>query len=237
MDPHLLEQRYRGVRKEIAQYAARYHRQPESVRLVAVGKVHGVEKIIAVAGLGQKDFAENYLQEALEKIQACREAGSPGAESIRWHFIGHIQSRKCRDIAQNFDWVHTVDSEKVAERLNRYRQGDPLNVLIQVNIDNEETKSGALVEALPELASKVSALPNLRLRGLMIIPRASDEFSEQRETFSRCRLLLEEVNQSGFNLDQLSMGMTGDLEAAIAEGATMVRIGTAIFGTRPPKNA
>ena len=178
-------------------------------------------------------FGENYLQEAEEKIDWCADHAGDVARDLVWHFIGHIQSRKCRDIAGIFDWVHTVDSEKVARRLDQHRRGDPLNVLIQVNIDDEATKSGVKPSQLAPLARTVSELPNLNLRGLMIIPRAESDFDRQRSAFRRCRELQESLNREGLELDHLSMGMTADMEAAIAEGATMVRIGTAIFGPRP----
>ena len=157
------------------------------------------------------------------------------SDSLEWHFIGHIQSRKCRELATYFDWVDTVESLKVAKKLSQYRTGKPLNILIQVNIDNEETKSGVTVEEVAGLVAEISSLPNLKLRGLMIIPRAREDLTEQRAVFARCRNLLEQLNQSGYHLDQLSMGMTADMEAAIAEGATQVRIGTALFGVRPAK--
>ena len=151
-----------------------------------------------------------------------------------WHFIGHIQSRKCRDISDNFQWVHTIESEKVANRLNNYREGrEPLNVLIQVNLQDEPGKSGISADFLPHLAATVSTLPNLRLRGLMLIPREESDYNLQRQVFIQCREQLEKLNQSGFDLDQLSMGMTADMEAAISAGATLIRIGTAIFGPRP----
>ncbi len=226
-----LERNLERIRARINESCARYGRDAGSVRLVAVGKKHPVESIAALAAAGQRDFGENYLQEAAEKIDWCRT--NVAAADLKWHFIGHIQSRKCADIAAAFHWVHTVDSLKVANRLDRFREGEPLNVLIQVNIDDEGSKSGVQVDDLPELARAVAKLPNLRLRGLMIIPRPEEEMYRQRATFRRCRELLEVLNRNGLELDQLSMGMTADMEAAIAEGATMVRIGTALFGARP----
>jgi len=227
-----LQQNLELINAQINSFCEKYHRPAGSVKLVAVGKVHPVEKIIALAGYGQQDFAENYLQEALEKIEHCQKSAiSP----LIWHFIGHIQSRKCRQIAENFDWVHTIESLKVASKLNDHRT-HPLNVLLQVNIDDEETKSGVNPEKAAELALQINALPNLRLRGLMAIPRPETDFDRQRATFARCRELLHSLQDQGIQLDQLSMGMTSDMEAAIAEGATMVRIGTALFGQRPPKS-
>ena len=228
-----LEQNLRRIQEDIRQFCQQYQREEGSVKLVAVGKKHPVEKILALARAGQRDFGENYLQEAVAKMIRCREQSTSSGSGLIWHFIGHIQSRKCKEIAANFDWVHTVESEKVARKLDQHRAGDPLNVLIQVNIDDEESKSGVDPDELLPLATEVSALKNLRLRGLMIIPKEESEFSKQRDVFSRCRDLLEMLNKNGFELDQLSMGMTNDMEAAIAEGATQVRIGTALFGPRP----
>jgi len=230
----LIRQNYSDICQQISGYCQQYGRDPASVKLIAVGKLHSVEKILDLAGAGQRDFGENYLQEALEKITHCQSAHQPPLP-LEWHFIGHIQSRKCKDLAHNFSWVHTVESLKVAKKLSQNRQGSPLNICIQLNIDEEESKSGIPPAALTALADEISALPNLNLRGLMIIPKTRTNFADQREVFSRCRKLLQQLNSNGHNLDQLSMGMTGDMEAAIAEGATMVRIGTALFGHRPQK--
>lgn len=228
-----LERNLAEIRARIADCCGRYQRTEGSVRLVAVGKKHPADRIAALAGLGQTAFGENYLQEAAEKMDWLAAHAPDIAGKLEWHFIGHIQSRKCRDIAGLFDWVHTVDSEKVARRLDQHRQGAPLNVMLQVNIDDEETKAGCSAAQLPALARTVDSLPNLDLRGLMIIPRAENDFERQRAAFRRCRHLMESVNADGIAMDQLSMGMTADMEAAIAEGATMVRIGTALFGPRP----
>ena len=228
-----LEGNLRGIRSRILACCEKFGRDPDSVRLVAVGKQHPAERIAALAALGQRDFGENYLQEASRKMDWCQNQASCDANGLAWHFIGHVQSRKCRDIAERFQWVHTVDSTKVATRLNQYRGSRPLNVLIQVNIDDEPTKSGVRADRLQDLAGMVSSLSNLHLRGLMILPRFQDSFERQREVFARCRQLQESLIREGLPLDQLSMGMTADMEAAIAEGATMVRIGTALFGARP----
>ncbi len=228
-----LEHRLQEVRNRIRLSCEEYGRAPQSVRLVAVGKKHPVQSVATLASLGQQDFAENYLQEASEKMDWYREQTALSQSDLVWHFIGQIQSRKCRSIAERFDWVHTVDSLMVAMRLNQYTTNGRLNVLIQVNIDNEPTKAGIRVDALAELAGEISQLPNLRLRGLMIIPRFQDSFERQRATFARCRELQASLVQDGLDLDQLSMGMTADMEAAIAEGATLIRIGTALFGPRP----
>lgn len=245
-----LETRYRRVLDDIANGCIEPGRDPREIRLVAVSKKHPVEKVRAMAALGQKDFGENYLQEALQKIHALEDAetGEPG---LTWHFIGHIQSRKCRDIAANFSWVHTVESVKVARKLSQHR-GDqdnrhPLQVLIQVNIDDESSKSGVQPEEVTELAGEILSLDHIRLRGLMIIPRAETDHTKQRLVFQRCHNLLSALqrqvapgdgdDQHGASdatgLDQLSMGMSDDMTAAIAEGATMLRIGTALFGERP----
>ncbi|MGI9319743.1 MAG: YggS family pyridoxal phosphate-dependent enzyme [bacterium] len=230
---HQLEQNLSRIRSDIDRFCDQYHRKDCSVNLVAVGKKHPVDKILALAAAGQCEFGENYLQEAVEKIEFCRHTRQPSDPALVWHFIGHIQSRKCKDIAAYFDWVHTIESYKVARKLSQHRSGDQLNVMIQVNIDNEESKSGVDPAELLPLASEVATLPNLRLRGLMIIPKEENEFSKQRRVFSQCRELLDALNRDGLALDQLSMGMTNDMEAAIAEGATQVRIGTALFGPRP----
>ncbi len=229
----ILEQNFSQINSNIAEFSKLYGRNVNSVTLVAVGKKHPVDKIIALSTFGQQDFGENFVQEAVEKILYCKQQASPTSAPLRWHFVGHIQSRKCRELAQHFDWVHSVESIKVARKLSQFRDRGPLNILIQVNIDQEPTKSGIDPSQLSDLIQDIATLPNLRLRGLMIIPRAEPNFTAQREVFSRCRLLLENLRAAGYELDQLSMGMTNDMEAAIAEGATMVRIGTALFGQRP----
>ena len=237
-----LDARFFPLKAEIERLTAVHRRPAGSVRLVAVSKRHGVDKVVELARLGQRDMAENFLQEGLEKIEqaAQRLSGLSDlpADPLCWHFIGHIQSRKCRQIAENFSWVHTVDSIKVAHKLNQGREGDgPLNVLIQLNLQGEEAKSGVSEQQLPPLAQEITGLPNLRLRGLMILPKAEQAFDKQRAVFRRCRELRDGLNAQGFDLEHLSMGMSGDLEAAIAEGATMVRIGTAVFGPRPAASA
>ena len=233
-----LDARFFPLKAEIERLTAVHRRPAGSVRLIAVSKRHRVDKVVELARLGQRDMAENFLQEGLGKIEqaAQRLSGAP-ADPLCWHFIGHIQSRKCRLIAENFSWVHTVDSVKVAHKLNQGRDGrldgDPLNVLIQLNLQGEDAKSGVSEQQLPPLAREITGLPNLRLRGLMILPKAEKAFDKQRAVFRRCRELRDGLNAQGFDLEHLSMGMSGDLEAAIAEGATMVRIGTAVFGPRP----
>lgn len=217
-----------NVRARIAAAAAASGRPPESIRLVAVSKTRPETDIAAAAAAGQRDFGENHLQEALPKIAALRD------RALVWHFIGPIQSNKTRDIAAHFDWVHSVDRLKIARRLSRQRPAaaGPLNICLQVNIDMEATKSGAPPDEATGLALEIAALPRLRLRGLMAIPAPATEMEMQRRPFAALRRLRDELNASGLDLDTLSMGMSDDLEAAIAEDATIVRVGTAIFGKR-----
>ena len=196
--------------------------------ILPVSKTRPAEDIVAVAKAGLQAVGENYLQEALDKIEALQQL------ALQWHFIGPIQSNKTQPIARHFDWVHSVDREKIARRLSEQRPENlaPLNICLQVNISREASKSGVMPEDLPELARQVSELPRLRLRGLMAIPAASSDFEAQRASFRALREALEQLNTMGLQLDTLSMGMSGDLEAAIAEGATIVRVGTDIFGAR-----
>lgn len=206
----------------------KFHRIPGIVQLIAVSKTRPANELRNAAAAGIKDFGENYLQEALEKQQALDDL------RLIWHFIGPIQSNKTADIAAHFDWVHSVDRLKIARRLNDQRPAElpHLNICIQVNISNETTKSGISLSELPELAAQLTQLPRLKLRGLMAIPAPTQDEAQLRADFARLRIALEQLNQQGFTLDTLSMGMSDDLECAIAEGSTMVRIGTAIFGPR-----
>jgi pyridoxal phosphate enzyme (YggS family) len=217
------------IRQKIHQIESKYHRL-EPVQLIAVSKTKPVELIEQAVAAGMTDIAENYLQEALQKQRELSHLKPV------WHYIGPIQSNKTAKIAQNFDWVHSVSSFKIAERLSRQRPAsmDSLNILIQVNISREESKSGADPESAIELARAIHALPRLSLRGLMAVPAHNETLASQREPFRALRLLLEGVQQAtkAEGIDQLSMGMTQDMEAAIAEGSTMLRIGTAIFGAR-----
>lgn len=223
-----LTARFGQVRDRIRSAEARFGRAPDSVTLLAVSKTRPAEAIRLVAGLGQRQFGESYLQEALEKVAALREL------DLVWHFIGPIQSNKTRGIAENFAWVHSVDRLKIAERLSEQRPIElpPLNVCLQVNVSGEASKAGTTLAELPGLAAAVAALPRLRLRGLMAIPAPADEFEQQREPFRALRGALDDLVARGLAVDTLSMGMTDDLEAAVAEGSTMVRIGTALFGER-----
>ena len=203
-------------------------RDPADVRLLAVSKKQPLEKIREAYAAGQREFGENFVQEGVEKIAAMDK------DDITWHFIGHLQSNKTRVVAENFDWVHTIDKLKTARRLSAQRPDGlpPLNVCLQVNVDDEESKSGVTPEALPELAAACAKLPNIRLRGLMCLPAIRDEPDAQRIPFAALRELAEKLRTDGVDTDTLSMGMTADFRAAILEGATIVRIGTALFGER-----
>lgn len=207
----------------------RFQRPPGAVRLLAVGKTQPAVAIAALAAAGQRDFGENYFQEALDKMTEL------ATLELEWHFIGPMQANKTRGIAEHFAWVHSVDRLKIAERLSAQRPDHlpPLNVCLQVNIDREPTKHGLDEAELAEVAHAVATLPRLRLRGLMAIPAPAAEFAAQRRPFARLRKLRERLADAGLVLDTLSAGMSDDLEAAIAEGATLVRIGTALFGSRP----
>ena len=227
-----LKQSFSTVSGKIRKLELDHNLGPDTVRLIAVSKTRTINEILTLVRLGQKDFGENYVQEALDKMTGLAD------EDITWHFIGPIQKNKTKLIAQHFDWVHSVDREIIASRLNEQRPGNmpPLNICIQVNIDNEESKFGIDSNDLLTLAEQIRALPNLNLRGLMTIPSAKHDYSEQCRTFSKMRDLLALLQQQGYDVDTLSMGMTNDYEAAIASGSTMVRIGTAIFGPRNNSN-
>lgn len=206
----------------------RYDRPPGDVRVLAVSKTKPPEAVRAAAEAGQREFGENHVQDALVKLDAL------GSLDLIWHFIGPVQSNKTRVVAARFDWVHSIDRAKIATRLNAHRPADlpPLEVCIQVNMSGEDSKSGVDPDQVEELARVVSGLPRLKLRGLMTLPRPCADLEAQRQPFAALRRNLERLNTRGFTLDTLSMGMSNDMEAAIAEGATIVRIGTAIFGAR-----
>jgi pyridoxal phosphate enzyme (YggS family) len=216
------------VRSRIESAARLAGRAPDAITLVAVSKQQDAEAIRTVASAGQRDFGENYAQEALPKIAAL------GELPVTWHYIGQLQSNKTRAVAEHFAWVHTVDRERTARRLSEQRPhyAAPLQVLLQVRLDDAPQKGGVLPDELPRLAAQVRELPRLNLRGLMCLPAPATDPEAQRRPFRRLRELLEALNAEGHRLDTLSMGMSDDLEAAIAEGATIVRIGTAIFGRR-----
>lgn len=227
-----ISENLQAVRSAIADAARHAGRDPATVQLLAVSKTFGAEDVVAAADEGQLAFGENYLQEALDKMDAVRSL-RPDL-SLAWHFIGPIQSNKTRSIASHFDWVHAVDREKIAQRLAEQRPAalPPLNICLQVNISGEDSKGGVIPAELPSLAHAVAALPRLRLRGLMAIPAPCEDVLRQREPFARLHGLFDQLRKEGLMLDTLSMGMSGDLAAAVAEGATIVRIGTAIFGRR-----
>lgn len=217
-----------AVRSRIEAALREAKRGRDTVLLLAVSKTFPPEAIREAYAGGQQDFGENYVQEAIEKIRVLADL------PLIWHFIGPIQSNKARTIAENFTWVHSVDREKVAERLSNARPPDhgPLQVCIQINVSGEASKSGVSGERAPALARFVARLPNLRLRGLMAIPEPTPDAALQRSRFAELRRLRDQLNAEGLALDTLSMGMSDDLEAAVAEGATIVRVGTAIFGER-----
>jgi pyridoxal phosphate enzyme (YggS family) len=207
-------------------------RPRSTVQLLAVSKTFPAEAVLEAVACGQRAFGENYLQEGVDKIAAVAKA-LPDTR-LEWHFIGPIQSNKTRPIAANFDWVHTVERLKIAQRLSEQRPPElgPLNICLQVNISGEASKSGAAPEELLALAQAVAALPNLRLRGLMAIPEPQEDPELQRVPFARLRELAQDIVKTGIYLDTLSMGMSGDMRAAVLEGATIVRVGSAIFGSR-----
>jgi len=218
----------REIRDLLAAAAVEAGRSPGDVHLLAVSKKQPLEKIIEAANAGQRDFGENLVQEGIEKVTKLAQRG------LCWHFIGHLQSNKTRLVAEHFDWVHSVDKLKTAKRLSEQRPeslGD-LNVCIQVNIDEEASKSGAAPAEVGALARAVARLPRLKLRGLMCLPAIRDSFEAQRVPFARTRELAEALARDGLVMDTLSMGMSDDFRAAIMEGATIVRIGTAVFGPR-----
>lgn len=225
-------ERYNQVQNRIEEACKKTGRDINSVQLLAVSKTKPLEDIQTLASNGQKAFGENYVQEALLKIEA--------EPQLEWHFIGPIQSNKTKHIAAHFNWVHSVDRLKIAQRLNDQRpaNSEPLNILLEVNISREESKAGLTEEEVMQTALQIREMPNLRLRGLMAIPQKAESYDEQRKPFAAMQTLLKKLKQAhpDWQLDTLSMGMSADLEAAIAEGATIVRIGTDIFGARDYSN-
>ena len=217
---------------QIRQAELRFGRPPHSVTLLAVSKTQDAERIAQAWAAGQRDFGENYLQEALGKISEF--ADRIPDNGIHWHFIGPIQSNKTRDIAEHFSWVHSVERLKIAQRLNDQRPDGlpPLNVCVQVNLSQEQSKSGLALADAPALCEQLAKLPGLRLRGLMAIPAPCDDVEQQRLVFRPLVQLQEQLSRSLPHFDTLSIGMSADYEAAIAEGSTLVRIGTALFGAR-----
>lgn len=217
-----------AIHRAIMQAAHAAQRDPAGVMLLAVSKTFPAAAVREAYAAGQRAFGENYVQEALDKIEALRDL------KLEWHFIGPIQSNKTRVIAENFAWVHGVDRLKIAQRLSEQRPLDmpPLNICLQVNVSGEESKSGVAPCDVASLAREVSTLPRLKLRGLMAIPAPADDVAAQRKPFAQLRELAQEIAGQGIALDTLSMGMSHDFAAAIQEGATIIRVGTAIFGTR-----
>ena len=216
----------------IAEAARGVGRDPASVTLLAVSKTFGPDAVIEAAEAGQRAFGENYLQEALDKQHAVQTLRPDLA--LEWHFIGPIQSNKTRPIAEHFAWAHAVDREKIARRLSEQRPPNlpPLNICLQVNVSGEDSKSGVAPTEVLALAQAVATLPGLQLRGLMAIPEPAEDVESQRKPFALLRALQQQLTEAGIPTDTLSMGMSADMDAAIAEGATIVRIGTAIFGKR-----
>ncbi|WP_211460765.1 YggS family pyridoxal phosphate-dependent enzyme [Collimonas silvisoli] len=241
----LMSHKLQAVHASIQAAAAAVSRRPDSVALLAVSKTFGPEMVLEAIAAGQRAFGENYLQEALAKMAAVELAlqSGPGAGAgvlLEWHFIGPIQSNKTRAIAEHFDWVHTVDREKIAQRLSQQRppQLAPLNICLQVNISGEASKSGLAPPEVLDVARAIAELPGLKLRGLMAIPEPTEDQQKQHAAFRQTRELLTQLQSEltkqrpGLQLDTLSMGMSADMVAAIEEGATIVRVGSAIFDRR-----
>lgn len=223
-----IQSRLESVRSKINRAVSDYARAENSVLLLAVSKTRTPDEITAAFNCGQTCFGESYLQEALNKIDHLRD------KAIEWHFIGKVQSNKTKSIAENFDWVHSVDKLKHAQRLNDQRPDSkaPLNICLQINIDSEETKGGIKPEEAADLIQQICKLPRLQLKGLMALPTPAQDLDAQRVPFRKLRELRDRLATDDLPLETLSMGMSGDIEAAIAEGSTMVRVGTAIFGPR-----
>lgn len=238
-----LQERYERLHLRVRSACEAAGRPPASVTILAVSKTFPASRVLELAALGQHAFGESYLQEAVAKIDAC-EAGrqpvlagrpaTPQTGRLEWHFIGPLQSNKTRPVAERFDWVHSVDRERVARRLSEQRPAGlaALNVCVQVKVSDEAAKSGCAPGEAVALARQISRLPGLRLRGVMAIPAPSDDHVVQRAQFARVREVFEWLRREGLEVDTLSMGMSDDLEAAIAEGATLIRVGSALFGTR-----
>lgn len=224
----VISQKIIEMKQLISQCEKQYHRNPGSVSLLAVSKGQSTEKMLEAIDAGQRAFGENYLQEALKKILTLQK------QDIEWHFLGPIQSNKIKKIAEHFHWVHSIEKKSIAKGLNDSRPASlpPLNICLQVNTSGEATKSGVDFDAIFSLAEYCLTLPNIRLRGLMTIPEPTDDPIKQRAEFSKLRILFEKLRKEKIVLDTLSMGMSNDWQMAVAEGATWIRIGTAIFGAR-----
>lgn len=223
-----ISETFSQLQQQIDICCQRHSRQARQVRLIAVSKTRAIADIEQVIAAGQRHFAENQVQEAIDKIEALRRY------PLTWHFIGQIQSNKTPSIARYFQWVHSIDRLKIAQRLQQQRSVHlpPLNICLQVNLDNEPQKAGVAPEQVLPLAKQLLDLKQLRLRGLMAVPKARTDYQQQRQVFAKLRQLFDDLRQQGIAVDTLSMGMTNDWSAAIAEGATMLRIGSAIFGER-----
>lgn len=221
------------IRNEISFAETQFRRDQGAVCLLAVSKTRTIDEIITAINSGQRHFGENYCQEAIEKIESINQP------DVIWHFIGPIQSNKTKQIATHFDWVHTVDRIKIARRLNeaRPREKEPLNICVQINISGEASKSGIVIDDAEQFINELEQFKQLKVRGLMALPAATDNFDEQRAAFSKLNQKRHDLNIKTSKLDTLSIGTTQDMQAAIAEGATIVRIGTAIFGPRNARNA
>jgi pyridoxal phosphate enzyme (YggS family) len=219
---------FRKIQDLLAKAATEANRSPDHIQLLAVSKKKPLKAILEAASAGQRDFGENFVQEGLQKMQDA------ARDDLCWHFIGHLQANKTRAVAENFQWVHTIDRLKIARRLSDQRpcHAPDLNICIEVNIDAEESKSGILPAEVHELAVAIAELPRLKLRGLMCLPAKRNDFAAQRQPFAELRRLLESLQAKGLELDTLSMGMTADYAAAIHEGATIVRVGSGLFGAR-----
>jgi len=235
LSPQNLAANVRAVRERIAAAAARCGRNADSITLVAASKAQPLTAIEAAARAGVAHFGESYLKEGLAKIEGVAKSSALAGLELTWHFIGHLQANKTRPVAERFAWVHSVDRLKLAQRLSAQRPhyAPPLNVCIEVNLGAEPGKAGVTPEEARALAAAVAALPRVRLRGLMCLPPEEREEARQRRWFAELRGLFEALNAEGAGLDTLSMGMSADLEAAVLEGATLVRVGTALFGPRP----
>ncbi|WP_294963484.1 YggS family pyridoxal phosphate-dependent enzyme [uncultured Gilliamella sp.] len=220
------------IKNKIQKIALECERDPNTIELIAVSKTKPVTQITEAINAGQFSFGENYVQEGVEKIHYFKQM-MPDTP-LTWHFIGPLQSNKSKLVAENFDWMHTIDRFKIAQRLNDQRPADKakLNILIQVNISQESSKSGVAAQEVPDLVKQIITLPNLNLRGLMAIPEIDNNFDNQLYVFNKMQQLLQSLQTNYPFMDTLSMGMTGDMQAAIVAGSTMVRIGTAIFGAR-----
>jgi len=226
-----------NIQQRIVTASERYQRIPDSVRLLAVSKRHPAAAVCEACAAGQTDFGENYVSEALSKqadVETRLRAGGSPPVPVTWHFIGRIQSNKARQVAQHFAWVHSLDRMKIARRLHQFRgAGSPLNVLVQVNLTGDDARAGVAPERVADFVAEAATFDRLRVRGLMAMAPVTDRFDSQSEAFARVKRLHDQIRTTASDFDQLSMGMSGDLEAAIANGATWVRIGTDVFGKRP----